>query len=390
MPDNLPSTSWLLGQAASELATLKALATLLVLCFLALLSACTPRLPLETSSPTPSPSTITRSQSPAPTALPTRGPTRVPPATTAPTVDPVNVAQIAEEGQAALSSRQVDPLCLRWEDTDGDGEPEWVGLTLRPTNPPRLEGFVLDGEAWHELTAPAEDDFGLGTYPACDLEVRDINVDGRAELLIFGHAAEHVNLLHIFVWRETTYVMLASFRGDAGIDVRNIDGELAEEVVARWDAGKGLAWEQVHTWDGAHYGWTWERYTWLHSDYPHAYPTDDPERTIISFYLALRDRDLPAAYDLLRSEVEPSGSYESWAAGFDTMLSVEVGSVHEIKQTDGTAMVTAQVRSYDNFDGYVVGRLWDVTWTVVRQQEAWQLEHSSAEELDRWEATYFP
>lgn len=297
-----------------------------------------------------------------------------------------------EAGRAAITVRRIDPLCLRWEDTDDDGGLEWVGLFLKPIDPPHLEGFVLDedGEGWHSLRAPAEDEHGLGTYPACRLEVRDVNLDGKTELLVHGRTKTDVDLLHIFVWRELGYDMLASFRGDAGVEVKDIDGSLPREIVARWDAGAGLAWEQVHTWDGSHYGWTWERYTWLYADHPHAYPTDSAERAVVSFYLALNDRDLPGAYRLFSAAVEDSEAYKTWAVGFDTMLNVEVGSVHRTGGTQDTATVSAQVRSYDNLDGYVVGKLWDVTWTLVNEQGAWQLQDGSQEQLDRWEATYFP
>lgn len=296
---------------------------------------------------------------------------------------------MTETVQGRLASRDIDPLCLRWEDADDDGEPEWVGLYLRPSDPPRLEGFVLDSEAWHDLRAPAEDEQGLGTQPVCELEVRDINADGHTELVVWGHTTENVDLLHIFVWRGATYGLLASFSADAGIEMMETDGDLRQEIVARWEAGEGLAWEQVHTWDGTHYGWTWERYTWLHADYPHAYLTDSPEHAVISFYLALADRNLHRAYRMFRASTEAAQAYETWAAGFNTMVSVEVGSVHEIDRVDDTATVTAQVRSYDNLDGYLVGRLWDVTWTVIREQGAWQLQKGRNEELERWEAAYY-
>jgi hypothetical protein len=284
----------------------------------------------------------------------------------------------------------VTPLCLRWEDADGDGELEWVGLFLRPSGPPSLEGFVLDGETWHSLAAPSGNESGLGEYPACELDVRDVNVDGEMELLVFGRTSNGVDLLHIFVWHDTGYDVLATFRGDAGVDVMDVDGDFAQEVVARHDAGDGLAWEQIHTWDGAHYAWTWERYGWLYADFPHSYAVATPEHTVISFYLALNDRDLPAAYHLFASTAEASRPYESWAAGFDTMLAVEVGSVAEIERAGDYATVTAQVRSYDNLDGYMIGRLWDVTWRLVREEGAWQLDVGASKELDRWEAAYFP
>jgi len=380
-------------KAVSAHAIVRLCAIILALCALFLAGACTPTATSVTVSPTGMVTSPTaRRAEPSPLETPAATLSRAPVSTAAPapTLDPDQVADITETIENELASREIDPLCLRWEDADDDGAPEWVGLYLRPADPPRLEGFVLDGDVWHELHAPQEDESGLGTYPTCELDVRDVNADGRTELLIRGRTVGDVDLLHIFVWREARYNLLASFAGNAGIEVANIDGSMEKEIIARWDAGDGLAWEQVHTWDGAHYGWTWERYSWLYADYPHAYLTDTPEHVTISFYLALADRNLPGAHRMLSSAAESSQAYDAWAAGFNTMLSAEVGSIHEIERVDDAATVSAQVRSYDNLDGYIIGRLWDVTWKVVREEEAWQLQQGNNELLDRWEAAYLP
>jgi hypothetical protein len=253
-----------------------------------------------------------------------------------------------------------------------------------------LEAFVLDGEDWHELQPLEEAKYGLGMYPACEVDVQDINADGRTEILVHGHAEQSISILHIFVWDDTGYRLLASFQGDAGIQLENVDGELNKEIIVRHEAGKGLAWEAIHSWDGANYGWTWERYGWLYPDRPHNYPTDSPQHVVISFYLALADRDLPGAYGLLSSETRSSQPYQAWAVGFDTTLVVEVGSVHQIAHTGDSATVTAQVRSFDNLDGYVVGRLWDTTWTVAYEKQSWRLQSATRDKLDEWEAPYFP
>jgi hypothetical protein len=293
-------------------------------------------------------------------------------------------------GQAVLNAQGIDPLCLRWEDADGDGQAEWIGLYLRPTEPTRLEAFVFDGETWHELRALENEEHGLGRHAVCKLDVQDVNDDGRVEILIQGHAEDNIDLLHIFVWADVRYDLLASFRGDAGINVENVDGELGREIIVRYDAGKGLAWEAIHSWDGANYGWTWERYDWLYSDHPHAYLTDSPEHVVTSYYLALDDRDLPGAYSLLSLETRSSQPYQIWAAGFDTTLAIEVGSVHQTAHTGDSATVTAQVRSYHNLDGYIVGRLWDTTWSVLYEGQFWRLQSATSQELDQWEAPYYP
>jgi hypothetical protein len=357
-----------------------------------LLNACIPTPTRVIASPTPTALRTSPSLPPVPSVTPTPSPppTLKPSATPAPTLDPQTVENVIAAGQAVPEAQGVDPLCLRWEDTDGDGEAEWLGAYLREADRPRLEAFVLDGETWHELRVLENEKYGLGMYPACELDVQDINANGTVEILIHGRAEDNIDLLHIFVWDDLQYHLLASFQGDAGVEVKNLDGGLSKAIVVRHHAGNGLAWEAIHTWDGANYGWTWERYDWLHLDRPHNYLTADPEHVVISFYLALGDRDLPGAYSLLSSDVRSSQPYQVWAGGFDTTLAVEVGSVYQTTRSGESAMVSAQVRSYDNLDGYVVGRLWDTTWTVVYEEQLWRLENATSEMLDEWEVPRFP
>ena len=322
---------------------------------------------------------------PAPSATPT--PTSTP--TPAPTLDPAAVARVVAKGQAALQVRGIEPLCLRWEDTDGDGAAEWAGLYLQAGEPPRLMAFVLDGETWHDLLPLEKEKHGLGEYPTCELEVRDVNADGRIEILVWGHAEVSTDLLHIFAWDGGTYALVAPFEGEAGLRLEDGDGDLADEVYVRYEAGNGLVWEAIYTWDGASYGWTWERYDWFYLDRPHAYSTDTPEHAVISFYLAVDDRDLPGAYGLLSPSAQASQPYETWVVGFATTVAAEVGAVHEMARSGDVATVAAQVRAYDNVDGRVVASAWDVDWTVVRTSGGWRLESAETVQLERWELDYY-
>jgi hypothetical protein len=292
--------------------------------------------------------------------------------------------------QARLVEANIEPLCLRWEDTDGDGNAEWLGLHFRPGEPGQLEAFVLDDETWHDLRPLEKEKHGLGEYPTCELKIRDINADGQSDILIWGHAEASIDLLHIFVWDGTAYVLLAFFEGEAGVYLENTDGDLADEIIVRYEAGSNLAWEAVHTWDGANYGWTWERYTWFYLDRPYVYPTDTPEHAVISLYLAIDDRDLPGAYGLLSPNAQAAQLAEKWMSGYVTTIAVEVGSVHEIHRDGNTATVVAQVRAYDNVDSRVIATLWDVEWIVVNTDAGWRLDSAAADQLERWEATYYP
>jgi len=293
-------------------------------------------------------------------------------------------------GTSHLETASIDPLCLRWEDTDGDGESEWLGLYHQAGEPSQLRAFILDGETWHDLQALEDEEYGLGVYATCELDVRDINTDGQVEILIWGHAEKSTDLLHMFAWNGTAYTLLAFFEGEAGIRLENEDGDLADEIAVGYKVGNNLAWEAVYTWNGTSYGWTWGRYRWFFLDRPHSYLTDTPEHTVISFYLAVDDHDLPGAYNLLSPAAQVSQPYQAWALGFATTLAAEVDAVQEISRSGSVAVVIAQVRAYDNLDGRVVTTLWDVEWTTMLTDTGWKLERSTTEQLDRWESSYYP
>jgi hypothetical protein len=360
----------------------------LVSCVL-FLASCAPALPPATS-PATATDAATLSTAP-PGSLPTRvsawTPTPSVTSTPAPTIDPAAVSAISARGLARLEARGVEPLCMRWEDVDGDGSAEWVGLYFRE----RLMAFVLDGDVWYDLLSLEGGKYGLGEYATCGLEVRDVNADGRVEILVWGHAGTSIDILHIFVWDGMAYALVAPFEGEAGVRVENTDGDLVDEVIVRYDAGRDLVWEAVYTWDGKHYGWTWERYAWRYLDRPHVYLDDTPEHVVIFFYLAIDDHDFPAAYVLLSAEAQAAQPYEGWAAGFATTAAIEVGAVHEQgERSGGTATVAAQVRTYENVDGRIIASLWDVTWKAVQTSGGWRLVSVSGAELDRWEASYYP
>ncbi|MEA3338701.1 MAG: hypothetical protein U9R15_01920, partial [Chloroflexota bacterium] len=76
--------------------------------------------------------------------------------------------------------------------------------------------------------------------------------------------------------------------------------------------------------------------------------------------------------------------------GFVATVAAEVGVVHEIGRSGDTATVIAQVRAYDNVDGRIIATLWDVEWTVALTPAGWRLENATTDELDRWEAVYYP
>jgi hypothetical protein len=280
---------------------------------------------------------------------------------------------------------------MRQENTDGDPELEWVGLYLASGEPPRLQGFVLDGPNRHDLIPPeSEETKGLGEFSTCQMEVRDLNANGQTDIIIWGHTQTGATLLHIFVWAGDRYALIGGFEGKGGVRLENRDGDLADEVVVRWRPEGELVWEVVYTWDGTHYAWTWDRYAWFYLDRPHGYPDDTPVHALASFYLALNDRDLPAAYRMLSPDARSAQAYEDWALGFTTTLRVEVGAARVIARKGDRATVVAQVRALDNVDGRVMATVYAVEWQMVHRDEGWRLDWGTAEPLEQWEVRYYP
>jgi hypothetical protein len=366
----------------------------------AIVAGCTPSplgqrvvTPTIAATPTTQPATPTaQTATPLPTTTPL--PTATPSPTPPPTPDPEIAQLIAVEGQERIQALagEAELLCLRYEDTNADGTPEWIAIF----HDTRLSAFVLDGEEIFPLEPvppkPGAADIGFGQYPTCEVIVRDVNVDGVPEIAIFGYAAGNLTLMHLFTWDGEGYRRLGFFSGDAGVKFVSVDGDLEEEI---WEgfrvrAAPALAWYIVYTWEDNTYGWTSEHHDWYFTDRPQTYPTHGPDYAVISFYLALNDRDLPGAYDLLHPQQR--ATYESWALGYATTLRVSAGSVRPIPDATGEerARVAAMVTSWDNERGVIVGRLWNVEWDTLRTDAGWRLLSSTAELLEEWTVTYWP
>ncbi len=361
-----------------------------------LLTACT--LP---STPTPAPPSPTLTVAP-PTATPTPQPTPTPTVTPTPTPiplpDPTELPQLAEEGVARVraAAGAADLICFRHEDLTDDGVPEWLALLHQP-EAGRMSAFVLQGDRIITLMDakpdPGKPYYGLGQYPTCEIEIRDVNADGRTEIAIFGHAGRNSTLLHLYTWREDEFRLIGAFQGDAGVFFEDRDGDLAEEILEghRDTGAPQLAWRVIFTWDGLTYGWTWDRWDWYFLERPHSYPTHRADYAVISFYLALNDRDLPGAYALLADSTRAAQPYETWAVGFARTLRVDVSGVQRVAAAsdDNRARVNAMVTAWDNEEGIVSGRLWEVTWEAINTDAGWRLVSANTSLLDTWDARYW-
>ncbi len=357
-----------------------------VMVLLGLVAAC--------AAPTASPPAATLPPTAAPTLSPS--PTPVPTAIPTPTVDAAALADLAGQGVEVAGGDEADVITLRYEDMDADGLPEWLAV-VQPEEGAALQGFVLDGEERFPLegTNPRSDlaGWGLGLYPDCEVQIADLTADGLPEIAIFGHGPRSMTLLHLYTWDGTGYRLLGAFAGDGGVSIEDEDGDLTAEIVEGYHnaEAEALVWQVIFTWDGQNYGWTSDRWRWFYRQRPHTYPDRTPEQAVIAFYLALNDRDLPAAYRLLSAEAQAARPYASWACDFNTLLRVDVGDVHLVPGV-GTAearRVAAMLLTWDMLEGEVLVRSWNVEWDVVQTEEGWRLNGLTAVQLDAWPAPYW-
>jgi hypothetical protein len=317
-------------------------------------------------------------------------PTPTPTPTIPPTIEAAAVSASIASAETRVAAEGGDPLCLRQQDTDADGEPEWVGLYHYPSDPPELRAFVIDGTTWYDLLPPEGDEEGstLGEYPTCDLVVRDINTDGRVEIAVIGHEGTQTDFLHIFVWDGATYRRLAALKGEGGIRLENADGDLSDEILVRFRPEGDLVWEVVYAWDGTNYAWTWDRFVWFYLDRPHVYRDDTPLHAVASYYLALGDRDLPGAYSLLSANAQGAQPYTEWTWAFNTTLNIEVGAISSAVEEGDSATIRAQVQAIDNVEGRAVLYHTAVDWQLV-WEGGWRLNSSVVDPLDQWELPYY-
>lgn len=342
---------------------------------------------------------------PAPTATftpaaPTETPAPTPTSTPTPFPTP-NPALALAEATAGLSQVRTHAgsdrlLCLRYEDLDADGQPEWLALVYQEGEPGRLSAFVIDGSTPYPLIAtqpgPGKPDVGLGQYPVCEIELRDLTANGLPEIAIFGHADNNETLLHLFSWDGGHYRRLGYFAGSAGVEIRETSGALSAEIWEGYQDANApeVAWYVIHTWREGTYGWTSDWHRWYALGRPHTYYAHRPQYAVISYYLALNDRDLPGAYELLTAR--EGRDYASWAVGYATTAQVHVGGVHTIPGTvtENSARVAAMVTAWDNEGGVIIARIWNTEWNTTRTAAGWRLVNASAELLEEWVVPYWP
>jgi len=253
-----------------------------------------------------------------------------------------------------------------------------VGLYQEAVGLPVL-GFVLDGETLYTLSPPDTLGVGLGEHPTCNLQMRPLSP--YPVILVWGDAGAHVSLLHLFRWDGRAYQAVGAFGGDGGVYFAAPDSGsgLPQEIIVRQRGDPDrFDREAVWQWDGERYRLDRSRYVFSALRGSKApYPDRSPGDAVISFYLAINERDLPGAYALLTPQAQADRPRERWYAGFATTLSVEVNEIRTISETaEDTATIVVRIRAQDNLGTRIKTTRWEVTWTVVATPDGWRLDRS--------------
>ncbi len=298
---------------------------------------------------------------------------------------PTPAPMSAQELNAFLSGPRafgVEPFCLQLVDTDGDGEREWLGLfELVPLGGTGAAGFVLDGDQMYLLGKSADahaaegQDFGtlLSEAPVCQVQVQDVTGDGLVEILVRGLSQAGQHQLSIFSWnRNDAYALLASFGGDAGVEVMDLEQDGLPEIVtiqALWD---GVVLREISRWDGMAYRFDRSVYG-LAAEFAGSLPANGPEQALVSYYLNLSRRDFQAAYDTLSTEMRSRQDYKAFLLSAAGVRDFWLGELSPPAQEGDVLLFQALLWMEAVENGRLIRRAYRGEWRVGQEQGAWKI-----------------
>ncbi|MHB1416094.1 MAG: BsuPI-related putative proteinase inhibitor [Chloroflexota bacterium] len=150
-------------------------------------------------------------------------------------------------------------------DLDGDGKQELVTLTAFGASAERLSADSLEAS----IFVPSGSEYSLAWQSeklvgerAGPLEAKDINGDGRPEVLSMQSMGAAGETLYVFAWLGEGYGTLTPRGGDfdgkpsfgeTGVNVRDVDGDGTLEILAY--SGGAAAKTAVYKWDGKAYSY---------------------------------------------------------------------------------------------------------------------------------------
>lgn len=274
----------------------------------------------------------------------------------------------------------VEPFCLQLADTDGDGEREWLGLfELVPLGGTGAAGFVLDGDQMYLLGRAADgqgqDNYGtlVSELPVCQVQVQDVTEDGLVEVLVRGLSQAGQHQLSIFSWnRNDAYLLLASFGGNAGVELMDLDQDGLPEVVTAQNLWDGVVLQEISRWDGVAYRFERSVYA-LASDAVEALPADTPEQCLVSYYLNLERRDYRSAYEMLSAEMQARQDYKAFLLSAAGVRDLWLGEVSPPAQEGDVLVFQAPLWMEAVENGRPIRRAFRGEWRIGQEQGTWKI-----------------
>ena len=146
------------------------------------------------------------------------------------------------------------------------------------------------------------------------------------------------------------------------------------EVLVANRAGVGVVLEEVSVWNGTEYAPSRSRYA-RQASFSMALPAGSPEQALIKYYLALQERDLPTAYQMLSPAMRERQKYDAFLLSHAAVFGYELDEIQRGAETSDRVVLTAELRlqqkatqrtAMDRFRGE-----WQLLWS--EQDAGWQI-----------------
>lgn len=309
---------------------------------------------------------LPRSATPIGTPAPNAQPSPTPQATSDPRVAwPPDPKAFVPASAVIVDSSEVD--------TDGDGVGEMLviyqdqdsgrGLVIRREGAGGL-AYPLGGDSKPELF---RDHWVSNT-------VRDVNQDGKVEIVVRGVVHGQAETVHVFQWNGSAYATLLALNGTEGVamdDPQN-DGVLDFTALQMLFQRSAIIHTVHAEWAGKSYRQSDDVLFLLGSaiDFSH------PEETVLAYYQAWSDGNTTQMLALL-SEPQKTRTPATALAEFARVTSaVHVETLSIDSEEAASAIVSASIRTVDRATH--AEQLSKQTWRLTLEDKQWRL----AERLD--------
>jgi len=274
-------------------------------------------------------------------------------------------------------------LCPARGDPDGDGVTDTLVLYAATTKPgTELKGAVVESEVPGRVY-PLQDPYYLGEGTGCEGPAfRDLDSDGRDEIIIFSGTGAHIHILNVFAWDGSAYAWIGDTGGDIDARIEDSDHDgiwdlRGENGYHKEGMGSPTSIKRVYT-SQLRGRQTAAVDEWLEP----VGGTDEPfacaASALVSFYVLLNreilsGEDADTAYEsTCRGFHVPTS--EAGAVDWRRVLSVSVRNVESLLLDADSARVTAMLTVVRNSGSAPTLETWRADWSATRSQQGWKLD----------------